>query len=85
QQDQLGLTAKSPRWAIAYKFPAAAARTELLRIEYNVGRTGAVTPVAHLTPVPLAGTIVKRASVHNANQIALLDLRIGDMVFVEKG
>jgi DNA ligase (NAD+) len=85
QQDQLGLTAKSPRWAIAYKFPAVAARTELLRIEYNVGRTGAVTPVAHLTPVPLAGTIVKRASVHNANQIALLDLRIGDFVFVEKG
>jgi DNA ligase (NAD+) len=85
QQDQLGLTAKSPRWAIAYKFPAAAARTELLRIEYNVGRTGAVTPVAHLTPVPLAGTIVKRASVHNANQIALLDLRVGDFVFVEKG
>ncbi|MBJ6142955.1 NAD-dependent DNA ligase LigA [Hymenobacter sp. BT559] len=85
QQDQLGLTAKSPRWAIAYKYPAAAARTELLRIEYNVGRTGAVTPVAHLTPVPLAGTVVKRASVHNANQIALLDLRLGDMVFVEKG
>jgi DNA ligase (NAD+) len=85
QQDQLGLTAKSPRWAIAYKYPTAAARTELLRIEYNVGRTGAVTPVAHLTPVPLAGTVVKRASVHNANQIALLDLRIGDMVFVEKG
>ena len=85
QQDQLGLTAKSPRWAIAYKYPTAAARTELLRIEYNVGRTGAVTPVAHLTPVPLAGTIVKRASVHNANQIALLDLRIGDFVFVEKG
>ena len=85
QQDQLGLTAKSPRWAIAYKFPATAARTELLRIEYNVGRTGAVTPVAHLTPVPLAGTIVKRASVHNANQIALLDLRVGDFVFVEKG
>ena len=85
QQDQLGLTAKSPRWAIAYKYPTAAARTELLRIEYNVGRTGAVTPVAHLTPVPLAGTIVKRASVHNANQIALLDLRLGDMVFVEKG
>ncbi|MFD1872798.1 NAD-dependent DNA ligase LigA [Hymenobacter bucti] len=85
QQDQLGLTAKSPRWAIAYKYPTAAARTELLRIEYNVGRTGAVTPVAHLTPVPLAGTVVKRASVHNANQIALLDLRLGDMVFVEKG
>jgi len=85
QQDQLGLTAKSPRWAIAYKYPTAAARTELLRIEYNVGRTGAVTPVAHLTPVPLAGTVVKRASVHNANQIAALDLRIGDIVFVEKG
>jgi len=85
QQDQLGLTAKSPRWAIAYKYPTAAARTELLRIEYNVGRTGAVTPVAHLTPVPLAGTVVKRASVHNANQIAALDLRLGDYVFVEKG
>jgi DNA ligase (NAD+) len=85
QQDQLGLTAKSPRWAIAYKFPAAAARTRLNEIIYNVGRTGAVTPVAMLSPTPLAGTIVKRASVHNANQIALLDLRIGDMVFVEKG
>ncbi|MGI4871531.1 MAG: NAD-dependent DNA ligase LigA [Janthinobacterium lividum] len=85
QQDQLGLTAKSPRWAIAYKFPAAAARTRLREIIYNVGRTGAVTPVALLDPTPLAGTIVKRASVHNANQIALLDLRLGDMVFVEKG
>ena len=85
QQDQLGLTAKSPRWAIAYKFPAAAARTRLNEIIYNVGRTGAVTPVALLAPTPLAGTIVKRASVHNANQIALLDLRLGDMVFVEKG
>ena len=85
QQDQLGLTAKSPRWAIAYKYPAAAARTRLNEIIYNVGRTGAVTPVALLDPVPLAGTIVKRASVHNANQIALLDLRLGDMVFVEKG
>ena len=85
QQDQLGLTAKSPRWAIAYKFPAAAARTRLREIIYNVGRTGAVTPVALLDPVPLAGTVVKRASVHNANQIALLDLRLGDTVFVEKG
>jgi DNA ligase (NAD+) len=85
QQDQLGLTAKSPRWAIAYKYPTAAARTRLNEIIYNVGRTGAVTPVAMLDPVPLAGTTVKRASVHNANQIALLDLRLGDMVFVEKG
>jgi DNA ligase (NAD+) len=85
QQDQLGLTAKSPRWAIAYKYPTAAARTRLNEIIYNVGRTGAVTPVALLDPVPLAGTTVKRASVHNANQIALLDLRLGDMVFVEKG
>ena len=85
QQDQLGLTAKSPRWAIAYKYPTAAARTRLNEIIYNVGRTGAVTPVALLDPVPLAGTVVKRASVHNANQIALLDLRLGDMVFVEKG
>jgi DNA ligase (NAD+) len=85
QQDQLGLTAKSPRWAIAYKYPTAAARTRLNEIIYNVGRTGAVTPVALLAPVPLAGTTVKRASVHNANQIALLDLRLGDMVFVEKG
>ncbi|WP_375416196.1 NAD-dependent DNA ligase LigA [uncultured Hymenobacter sp.] len=85
QQDQLGLTAKSPRWAIAYKYPAAAARTRLREIIYNVGRTGAVTPVALLDPVPLAGTIVKRASVHNANQIAALDLRLGDTVFVEKG
>ncbi|GAB3638058.1 NAD-dependent DNA ligase LigA [Hymenobacter arcticus] len=85
QQDQLGLTAKSPRWAIAYKYPTAAARTRLREIIYNVGRTGAVTPVALLDPVPLAGTTVKRASVHNANQIAMLDLRLGDMVFVEKG
>jgi len=85
QQDQLGLTAKSPRWAIAYKYPTAAARTRLREIIYNVGRTGAVTPVAILDPVPLAGTTVKRASVHNANQIALLDLRLGDMIFVEKG
>ncbi|WP_046242622.1 NAD-dependent DNA ligase LigA [Hymenobacter terrenus] len=85
QQDQLGFTAKSPRWAIAYKYPAEAARTRLNEVVYNVGRTGAVTPVAMLTPVPLAGTVVKRATLHNANQIGLLDLRLGDMVYVEKG
>ena len=85
QQDQLGLTAKSPRWAIAYKYPAEAARTVLREIIYNVGRTGAVTPVALLEPVPLAGTVVRRATLHNANQIAALDLRLGDTVFVEKG
>ncbi|QDA62123.1 NAD-dependent DNA ligase LigA [Hymenobacter jejuensis] len=85
QQEVLGFTSKSPRWAIAYKYPAEKARTRLNSIQYQVGRTGAVTPVAMLTPVPLAGTVVKRASVHNANQIAALDLRIGDMVFVEKG
>ncbi|MBD2768309.1 NAD-dependent DNA ligase LigA [Hymenobacter sp. BT664] len=85
QQDQLGYTAKSPRWAIAYKYPAEAARTRLNEVIYNVGRTGAVTPVALLTPVPLAGTVVKRATLHNANQIGLLDLRLGDLVYVEKG
>ncbi|GAB3224017.1 NAD-dependent DNA ligase LigA [Hymenobacter seoulensis] len=85
QQELLGFTAKSPRWAIAYKYPAEAARTRLNAIQYQVGRTGAVTPVALLDPVPLAGTVVKRASVHNANQIAALDLRLGDLVFVEKG
>ena len=85
QQDQLGYTAKSPRWAIAYKYPAEAARTRLNEVLYNVGRTGAVTPVAVLTPVPLAGTVVKRATLHNANQIELLDLRVGDLVYVEKG
>ena len=85
QQELLGYTAKSPRWAIAYKYPAEAARTRLNEIQYQVGRTGAVTPVALLTPVPLAGTVVKRASVHNANQITALDLRLGDTVFVEKG
>ncbi|HEY0976797.1 MAG TPA: NAD-dependent DNA ligase LigA [Flavobacteriales bacterium] len=84
-QEELGLTAKSPRWAIAYKFQAEQALTRLNGIEYNVGRTGAITPVALLEPVLLAGTTVKRASVHNADQIAKLDLRIGDQVQVEKG
>jgi DNA ligase (NAD+) len=85
QQRVLGYTAKSPRWAIAYKYKAQSAATILLDIDYQVGRTGAITPVAHLSPVKLAGTIVKRASLHNANEIARLDLRIGDTVFVEKG
>jgi DNA ligase (NAD+) len=85
QQDALGFTAKSPRWAIAYKYKAEAAATLLESIEYQVGRTGAVTPVAYLSPVQLAGTKVKRASLHNANEIERLDIRIGDTVFVEKG
>jgi DNA ligase (NAD+) len=85
QQRVLGSTAKSPRWAIAYKYKAQSAATVLEDIDYQVGRTGAITPVAHLSPVLLAGTTVKRASLHNANEIARLDLRIGDMVFVEKG
>jgi DNA ligase (NAD+) len=85
QQDALGYTAKSPRWAIAYKYKAEAASTILESIEYQVGRTGAVTPVAYLKPVQLAGTKVKRASLHNANEIERLDIRIGDTVFVEKG
>lgn len=84
-QQELGFTAKSPRWAIAYKFKAEQARTRLLSISYQVGRTGAITPVAELEPVYLAGTTVKRASLHNADQIARLDIRIGDMVYVEKG
>jgi len=84
-QEELGLTAKSPRWAIAYKFQAEQATTRLNNVAYQVGRTGAVTPVAELEPVLLAGTTVKRASVHNADQIAKLDLHIGDMVVVEKG
>ncbi len=84
-QDELGYTAKSPRWAVAYKFKAEQAATRLNSISYQVGRTGAITPVANLEPVQLAGTIVKRASLHNADQIAKLDVRIGDTVFVEKG
>lgn len=85
QQSQLGFTAKSPRWAISYKYKAESISTRLNGITYQVGRTGSVTPVAELEPVLLAGTTVKRASLHNANEIARLDLRIGDYVFVEKG
>lgn len=85
QQEELGYTAKSPRWAIAYKFKAEQAATKLDKITYQVGRTGAITPVANLQPVQLAGTTVKRASLHNADQIAKLDVREGDTVFVEKG
>ena len=81
----LGATAKAPRWAVAYKFKAEQALTRLLSVDFQVGRTGAVTPVANLEPVLLAGTVVKRASLHNADQIALLDIRIGDSVYVEKG
>jgi DNA ligase (NAD+) len=84
-QQQLGMTAKTPRWAISYKFRAEQALTRLLSVDFQVGRTGAVTPVANLEPVPLAGTTVKRASLHNADQIALLDIRLGDYVYVEKG
>ncbi len=84
-QDELGYTAKSPRWAIAYKFKSEQVSTRLNSITYQVGRTGAITPVANLEPVQLAGTIVKRASLHNADQIEKLDIRIGDIVFVEKG
>lgn len=85
QQQMLGYTAKSPRWAIAYKFQAERACTKLKSVSFQVGRTGAVTPVANLEPVQLSGTIVKRASLHNADVIASLDLYIGDMVYVEKG
>src|SRR5690606_16677996 len=85
QQEELGFTAKSPRWAISYKFKAERVETILKSIIYQVGRTGAVTPVANLQPVLLAGTTVKRASLHNANEIARLDLHEGDTVFVEKG
>jgi len=85
QQKNLGFTAKSPRWAIAYKFKAEQVSTELLGIVYQVGRTGAITPVANLQPVQLGGTTVKRASLHNADIIEKLDVRVGDFVFVEKG
>ena len=84
-QEQLGYTSKFPRWAVAYKFKAEQALTKLISIDYQVGRTGAVTPVANLEPVQLSGTVVKRASLHNADQMALLDVHIGDYVYVEKG
>ena len=84
-QDELGFTAKSPRWAMAYKFKSEQVFTQLNAITYQVGRTGAITPVANLEPVQLAGTIVKRASLHNADQIEKLDIRVNDTVFVEKG
>lgn len=85
KQQELGMTAKSPKWAIAYKFKAERVKTKLLEITYQVGRTGAITPVANLQSVQLAGTTVKRASLHNADQIEKLDIRINDTVFVEKG
>ncbi len=85
QQEELGFTAKVPRWAISYKFKAESASTVLEKITYQVGRTGSITPVANLKPVKLAGTTVKRASLHNANEIERLDLREGDTVYVEKG
>ncbi|MCR8669100.1 NAD-dependent DNA ligase LigA [Aestuariibaculum sp. M13] len=85
QQEELGYTAKAPRWAIAYKFKAEQVSTRLNSITYQVGRTGAITPVANLEPVELAGTTVKRASLHNGDQIEKLDIRVGDEVYVEKG
>ena len=84
-QTELGYTAKFPRWAVAYKFKAEQALTKLLSIDYQVGRTGAVTPVANLEPVQLSGTVVKRASLHNSDQMELLDIHVGDYVYVEKG
>ena len=84
-QEELGYTAKFPRWAVAYKFKAEQALTRLISIDYQVGRTGAVTPVANLEPVQLSGTVVKRASLHNSEQMQLLDIHIGDYVYVEKG
>jgi DNA ligase (NAD+) len=85
QQERLGFTAKSPRWAISFKYPSEIARTKIVSISYQVGRTGNVTPVANLAPVYLAGTVIKRASIHNANEMERLDLREGDTVFIEKG
>lgn len=85
KQQQLGFTAKVPRWAISYKFQSEQVLSRLMSIDFQVGRTGAVTPVANLEPIQLAGTTVKRASLHNADQINMLDVRIGDYVFVEKG
>ncbi len=84
-QEELGYTAKFPRWAVAYKFKAEQALTKLISVDYQVGRTGAVTPVANLEPVLLSGTVVKRASLHNEDQMKLLDIHIGDYVYVEKG
>ncbi|HEN21071.1 MAG TPA: NAD-dependent DNA ligase LigA, partial [Desulfobacteraceae bacterium] len=84
-QDKLGFTARSPRWAIAYKFKAEQAKTSLLSVVFQVGRTGTVTPVANLEPVSLAGTVVKRATLHNEAQIKLLNLHLNDTVYVEKG
>jgi len=84
-QEELGFTAKTPRWAIAYKYQAQQMETELLSITYQVGRTGAITPVANLKPIVLAGTTVKRATLHNFNEIERLDLRVGDTVLIEKG
>lgn len=84
-QEELGYTAKFPRWAVAYKFKAEQALTKLISIDYQVGRTGAITPVANLEPVQLSGTVVKRASLHNADQMQILDIHIGDYVYVEKG
>ncbi len=84
-QKQLGTTAKAPKWSVAYKFKAEQALTKLISVDFQVGRTGAITPVANLEPVQLAGTTVKRASLHNSDQITLLDIRVGDMVYVEKG
>ena len=85
QQERLGFTAKSPRWAISFKYPSEIAKTEILSISYQVGRTGNITPVANLNPVYLAGTMIKRASIHNANEMNRLDLHEGDTVLVEKG
>ena len=85
QQERLGFTVKSPRWAISFKYPSEIAKTEILSISYQVGRTGNITPVANLNPVYLAGTMIKRASIHNANEMTRLDLHEGDMVFIEKG